>query len=59
MSTYTFTNEDEFENDTSFVSHTIETDSLQDVTEKFFWFIRASGFTYVDHIKVGNCEFSA
>jgi hypothetical protein len=40
------------------VTETFETVRLDDIVEKFFWFLRAAGFTYVDEVRAGNRSFS-
>lgn len=61
MAKYTLVCEEDMGTDTTLdsaeVHYTFETDSLQDVTEKLFWFLRASGFTYINNIDVANAHF--
>lgn len=39
------------------VHYSFEAEDLNTIAEKFFWFLHAAGFSYVDSVKIGNVEF--
>jgi hypothetical protein len=58
MAKYTFVYEDDFsETENTAVVSTVETDCLQTLTEKIFWFLQHAGYSYIEKIKIGSCEF--
>lgn len=63
MARYTFDmNRDDSEEgngvDTTTLTVDFETENLYDLVEKFYWFLKAAGYSYVDEVKAGNCSFS-
>jgi hypothetical protein len=46
---------DEEGNTTIYTS--FETDSLDTIVEKFYWFLKACGYDYVDEVTAGGASF--
>lgn len=65
MSHYSFSmtrndsDDDDFGADETRVNVTFDTeDSLSVLVEKFYWFLQAVGFSYINEVKAGDCSFS-
>lgn len=59
LSTYTDQSEDSDQGqaDTTNITFNFETDNLDKIVEKFFWFLQAAGYSYVDEVNVNRGEF--